>query len=142
MDCGLSRASGGLIIERGINIVEVDLTRSTRRMINPLEHEGYSYSAVVFRPDESPRMIGMHYGEPLKRIALPLHGEVIGVDLQAAYDYGYQSNTAAAHLDHENFYEEHNLPFPSLLTQSQRHEALETVNRWRDELKRLAAESA
>jgi hypothetical protein len=97
----------------------------------------YPYHAIIYLPNAFPHLIGMQFQQAMKRIALPLRGEVIAVELQTAYDNAYQEITTAAQMLNNSFYTEANLPFPSLLTEAQIHNALKTVDRWREELKRL-----
>jgi hypothetical protein len=79
-----------LLLEHAVNVVEIDPTRSVKHLFNNKIANEYAYHVVVYLPDESPYFIGIDLGEPLKRLALPLRGEVIPVELQRAYDYGYQ----------------------------------------------------
>ena len=76
----------------------------------------HAYHAIIYLPGEFPQLIGMDFRQAMKRIAIPLRGEVIPVELQAAYDSAYQEVTTAAQMLNDGFYTEPNLPFPSLLT--------------------------
>lgn len=123
-----------LVGEQGVNVVEVDLTRSVKRLLESPQAETYAYHAAVHFPSDLPRLVGMAYGEPLKRIAVPLRGEVIALDLQAAYTHAYQQNSTSAWIREEGRYTEQDLPFPSLLTEAQRQQATEAVARWENAL--------
>ncbi|MBI1279193.1 MAG: DUF4058 family protein [Anaerolineaceae bacterium] len=131
-----------LIYGKGVNVVELDLTRSVKRLTQDILAETYAYHIAIYLFDEKPRFIGMDYGEALKRFALPLRHEVVGVDTQLAYDNAYQQAYIANHIEIENHYAESELPFPSLLTDAQIREAKESVTIWREELKRLEASSS
>ncbi len=124
-----------LIYSKGVNVVELDLTRSVKRLTQDILAETYAYHVVVYMSDQKPRFIGIDYGESLKRLALPLRHEVVGVDTQLAYDNAYQQAYIASHIEVENRYLESELPFSSLLSDPQIREAVETVSRWREALK-------
>lgn len=126
-----------LVIEQGVNVVEIDPSRSVKRMVAHPSVLRHPYHAIIYLPNEFPHLVGMAFRQRMKRIALPLRGEVIPVELQAAYDSAYQEVTTAAQLLNNGFYTEANLPFPSLLTDVQIREAIETVAKWREELKGL-----
>ncbi len=126
-----------LVYSKGVNIVELDLTRSVKRLTQDILAETYAYHIAVYLFDQKPRFIGLDYGEALKRFALPLRHEVVGVDTQLAYDNSYQQAYIASHIEIDNHYADSELPFPSLLNDAQIREAKEAVAHWRDELKRL-----
>jgi hypothetical protein len=127
-------------LQKGINVVEIDLTRSVKRLIGDRMGDLYPYHIAVYLPEEFPRFIGVDFGEPLKRVALPLQREVVAVELQAAYDHAYLAARIPIHIRKEGNYDEKALPFPSLLIPPQRHEALAAVAQWQAELERLRNE--
>lgn len=122
-----------LILERGVNVVEIDATRSVKRLFA----SDAPYHIAIFIPGDSPRLIEIDYNQPLSRMALPLRGEVIPLEVQHAYDGGYQAVTAAAQLHHDGHYTGAHLPFSSLLTDGQRIDALQAVQNWQADLARL-----
>ena len=124
-------------INRGVNVVEIDLTRSENRLLQHPLISSFPYHIAVYLPGDAPRFIGIELTESPTRFALPLRNEVIGLELQQAYTHGYELYTIAAQIRHEKHYTGDCLPFPSLMTESQRREALEAVQRWQDELQRL-----
>jgi hypothetical protein len=126
-----------LLVEHGVNIVEIDPTRSVKRLLTDISTASASYHYAIYLPQDSPRVIGIHYGEALKRMALPLRGEVIPLELQAAYDESYQMTSIPAQILDNDHYREDLLPFPTLLTEDQRREAWEKVTIWKQELARL-----
>jgi len=126
-----------LLFEHRVNIVEIDLTRSVKRLLTDSLTASVSYHYAIYLPHDSPRVIGIDYGESLKRMALPLRGEVIPIELQPAYDEPYQTTSIAAQILHNDHYREDLLPFPTLLNDQQRHEAWERVTIWKQELERL-----
>lgn len=119
-----------LFLDRGINVAEIDLTRSNKRLIDHPQIRQNAYHIVIFIPSEGIRVIGMTYGEMLKRFALPLQDDVIGVDLQQAYTTAYQKYIIAAQLDNDGQYAADNLPYPTLLTDLQRQEAVAKAREW------------
>lgn len=125
------------IIRKGINVMEIDPTRSIKRLLQDVYVTTYAYHVAVYVPPQAPRVIGIDFGQPLKRVALPLRGEVIGMELQAAYDTAYQEPSIAGQIYSEGNYTEAALPFPSLLTPDQRREALVAIATWKGELERL-----
>lgn len=126
-----------LFLEHGINVVELDPTRSVKRLTNNSETAAFPYHVAVFLPGESVRIIGIPFASALGRFAVPLRGSVIPVELQDAYTRAYQQTTTAWHIQHEGRYTEDDLPFPSSLTDDQRRESLQAVERWQQELARL-----
>lgn len=126
-----------LLFEHGVNIVEIDLTRSVKRLLIDRLTASVSYHYAIYLPHGSPRVIGIDYGQSLKRMALPLRGEVIPLELQPAYDEPYQITSIAAQILNDDYYREDLLPFPTLLTDDQRREALNQVVNWKQELMRL-----
>jgi hypothetical protein len=127
------------LLERGVHIVEFDLTRSVKRLIRDNIAGEYAYHAAVFIAGESPYFIGMDYGQRLKRIAIPLRGEVVAVNLHDAYRDAYALYSLAGQMLDSGHYAAKHLPFPSLLSDPQREEALAAVAAWGDELNALLA---
>lgn len=130
------------LLSEHINVVEIDLTRSNTRLLNHSAVEEYPYHVLIYLPGENPGYIGMEYGERLKRIALPLRGEALPVDLQVAYDAAYQVMSIPVHILNHGDYREEKLPLPTLLNATQRQNALEKVAAWRAELERLHHEKS
>lgn len=126
-----------LLLERGVNVVEIDPTRSVKRLTYNSETAAFAYHVAIFLPGEPVRVIGIAFEQPLSRIALPLRGEVIPVELHDAYAHAYRQSTTAWRIQHEGRYTEDDLPFPSSLTDAQRRSALEAVAHWQRELDRL-----
>lgn len=124
-------------LAKGINIVEIDITRSVKRLLSDQLADQYPYHIAVYIPQAAPRLIGVEFNEPLKRIALPLRGEVIPMELQLAYQYAYQVARIATHIMTEEGYAESSLPFPSLLTSRQKRNLSQTVAQWMNTLKQL-----
>lgn len=129
-----------LYLERGVNVVEIDPTRSVKRLTNNSQTNAHLYHVAVFLPGIAVWVAGVNWGEALNPLALPLRGEAIKVELHEAYTHAYQQNTTAWHLHHDGHYTEDLLPFPSLLTSAQRLEALAAIQSWRTELERLRAQ--
>jgi hypothetical protein len=127
--------------DKQVHVVEVDLTRSLKRLVQDPLAGIYPYHIAVHLPHETSRLIGMDYGKALKPFALPLRNEAIVVNSQAAYDQAYQKASIAGHIEKETRYAEAELPFPSLLKESVRRADLDAAQQWRSELAQLAAES-
>jgi hypothetical protein len=132
------RARRDRLLRDGVNVVELDLTRSIKRLLLDKVVNEYDYHIAIHLPGHYPRMIGMDYGEPLEPFALPLRGEVLAIDTQAAYDGAYRSAQVAAFIRHEGAYGADHLPFPSLLSEKQKRAARAAVDGWEAALARLA----
>jgi hypothetical protein len=128
-----------LFLSRGVSVVEIDLTRSVKRLLEHALTSRTAYHVAVFIPEAAPRVIPMAFNAPLKRCALPLREAVIGVELQAAYDTAYREAMIAPQLFSRGGYSEADLPFPTLLTPEQRREALDAVAAWTRALGRPVA---
>lgn len=126
-----------LFLEQGVNVVEIDLTRSVKRLIDHPLTSRYPYHVGVFMPGEPLRLITADFLESLKRCALPLADDVVGVELQDAYDLAYREATIAPQIENNSQYTPEHLPFPTLLTEEQRHQLLEMIEGWRAELEHL-----
>ncbi len=120
-----------------VHVVEIDLTRSVKRLVQDSLVATYPYHVAVHLYDQTPRFIGIEWGKPLPRCALPLKEEVIAVELQVAYNHAYTQTTLAAHIHNETRYHESGLLFPSLIPPQIRQQALNRVRIWQDRLKTL-----
>lgn len=130
-----------VFLEEGINVVEIDATRSIQRLLRHTLVESHAYHIAVYLPGDKPRVLISDVGEALKPFALPLRGEAVRVETQSAYDHAYQQGAIAGLIEQDGRYTDAALPFPSTLTAAQRQSALMAVQTWRTELNRLAAGS-
>ena len=128
-----------LVKDKGINVVEIDLTRSVKRLVRDLVASTYPYHIAIHLPHDA-WLIGWEYGDLLKAFALPLRNEVIPIDTQVVYKSAYQQASIAPQIEAASGYVEANLPFPSLMTTTQRKAALEQVNKWQAKLDDLRTE--
>ena len=126
-----------LVRAQNVNFVEIDLTRSVKRLLQDKVTNTFAYHTVIHISHQLPRVVGISFEESIKRFALPLRREVLPVEAQELYDNAYRTSAIAAQIRHEGRYAEAELPFPSLLTDQQRSEALAAVERWMNELERL-----
>jgi hypothetical protein len=117
------------------NLIEIDLTRSDRH-IHDLSDNSH-YPVVTYLPVQSPLAYSNVYGQPLKEIVISLETSVVTADLQPVYDRAYQAATIAGHIRREGRYQEAYLPFPTLLTDEQRADALSKVAAWEQQLSAL-----
>jgi hypothetical protein len=120
-----------VFISQGVNVVEIDLTRSVKRLVDHALIWQSAYHIAVHLPTHQTYITPMNVNEPLKRCALPLLDSVLGVELQTAYDVAYREATIAAQLESNGHYVAEHLPFPSLLTAEQQAQALDAVAAWR-----------
>lgn len=131
------RARRERLLQRGVNVVEFDLTRSVKRLTVDALVDTYPYHVALHLYDQSPRLVGVAFGEPLKRVALPLRAEVVPADLEDAYRLAYRQTSLAWHIHTETQYAENALPFPSLLTTAQRDTLLKRARTWQEKLSEL-----
>ena len=126
-----------LLIAQDVNVVEIDLTRSVKRLVADVALQGTQYHVIVHLPGQTGRWLGNSYGEPIKSVALPLRDEVLPMNTQAAYDASYQQAAVAGQIFEEGRYGDSDLQFASLLTPDQRADALRRVSTWIQELRQL-----
>lgn len=123
------------LLEQGVHSVEIDLTRSNKRLLDePTVHE-YPYHIVVHLSDDLPYFWGIRLNEAPKVFALPLRGEILRVDLNAAYRQAYIDLSIADQILDEKAYHLDSLPFPSLLSEEERKDLLAKVEAWKAKLK-------
>lgn len=125
---------------RGVNVVEIDTTRSVMRLVSDLIAGRYPYHTAIHLPKETARLLGTNWNQALERFALPLRGDGIVIDVQSAYDIGYRAASIGAQLLDRIDYRPNTIPFPSTLTDAQRAEALMRVEAWKSQLEELRAE--
>jgi hypothetical protein len=129
-----------LFLQKGVNVVEIDLTRSVKRLFDHALTRQCDYHVAILLPTEAPYIVKMVYGEPLKRCALPLRQNVIGIDLQLAYAQAYREATLAAQMLEDKHYTLENLPFPALLSFAHQQAVMTAVNEWYIQLQALRSE--
>jgi hypothetical protein len=130
-----------LLLEQGVNVIEVDLTRSVKRLTVNSVTQTCLYHVAIYVPGDGVHVVEIGYGETIKRTALPLRQDVIGIELQNAYNTAYANTMTAWQIQHEELYTRDALPFPSTLSETQIESALQAVETWQAELKRLSQES-
>lgn len=131
-----------ILLRQGVNVVELDLTRSVQRLIfSPIVDE-YPYHIVVFLPEQAPRFIGIGWDESIQRCALPLRGEVLPMEVHPAYRESYVLKTIAIQIRNEKRYTTADLPFPTTLSPKHHAEIMAKVAAWEARLQALLSESA
>ena len=126
-----------VFLSQGVNVVEIDATRSNIRLLNNPLVQSHPYHIAIYLPEELPRVLVSQLDEALKPFALPLRGEAIRTDPQSAYDIAYQRGAIAGLIQHEVGYALSALPFPTLLTDEQQQMCLSSVQAWQAQLKAL-----
>ncbi len=114
-----------------VNVVEIDITRSYKRLVQNEYTASSPYHVAIFLPSQGVRIVTMALHEPFKRIALPLQNGVIALNVHDVYASACGDLLMASSLLDEARYSLEYLPFPTLLTDQQRDEALEAVRAWR-----------
>lgn len=129
------------ILSKGVNVVEIDLTRSRSHLLNdpPVIPDPYHYA--VYLPVQETVYIGCAFLTPLKRVAIPLREQVVPLDPQPTYDAAYRQVLLAGHILRETDYLMDYLPQPSLVTLSDRKMALEQVKAWKARLEDVREQS-
>ncbi len=125
-----------LYLENGINVVELDITRSIKRLTQNSLTALYPYHIAIYLPGDALRIVGVEFEHPLKPIALPLRGEVTAMLLHDVYAQAYQQLTTAWHIQHETQYHEDKLPYASLMSDDQRQILVQAVKAWQENLNR------
>jgi hypothetical protein len=129
------------LLAGGVNIVEIDLTRSVERLLQDSLVSQYPYHYVIYLPSEPPRLVGIPLGMALKQLALPLRAEILPIDVQQAYTSAYRAVTIAPQIFDAGLYEENNLPFRSLFTADERRTTLDALLKWVAALEALKAQN-
>jgi hypothetical protein len=129
------------LLEQGVNVVEIDPTRSFQRLFEHRFTQIYPYHIAVHLPENGTHIIGNYFDQPLKRFALPLRREVIAVETHTAYEAAYQGQGIANQIQDDGNYTDEKLPFPSSLTPQERQKVLEQVKQWREKLTDLQQET-
>ncbi len=126
-----------VFLTRGVHVVEIDLTRSIKRLLFNALTQHHAYHTAIFLPHDLPRVVGYDVMQPIKPFALPLRNEVLPVNLQMAYDAAYQRGALAGLILRETDYALDDLPFPSLLTEAQQQILRQAVQAWKTRLAEL-----
>jgi hypothetical protein len=125
------------ILSKGVNIVEIDITRSRSQLIIHPPPTFNAYHYAVSLPEQPARYIGCDFLTPLKRVAIPLREQVVPLDPQPTYDAAYRQVLLAGHILRETEYEADYLPQPSLISVPQRRFAQEQVKMWKARLEEM-----
>lgn len=123
-----------LFLEKGVNVVEIDATRSIKRLLMHRLTRQHPYHVAIFLPGDLPRLLMWSVFESPPTFALPLRESVLPVALESVYRTAYERLAMAASLVREYRYQRANLPFASTLTNEQITYALETVQTWQTAL--------
>lgn len=126
-----------LLLSKGVNFVEIDLTRSPQRLLESKLTQEFPYHIAIYLPGDFPRLITWNIESPPKRFALPLIDEVIPVDLGEIYQSAYYSSGIAAQIEFQQRYHADEIPYPLTLTNHQRQQILEQVIEWLNRLNDL-----
>jgi hypothetical protein len=121
--------------DQAVHIVEVDLTRSVKRLIDGKMVHEYPYHIAIHLYDQYPRFLPMTLGDAPKTFALPLRADFIAVDLNTAYRQAYEAIAIAWHILEETGYSSDKLPFPSLLKDEERKPLFDAIEVWKRALK-------
>jgi len=126
-----------LIVKQGVNIVEIDITRSYKHLFDHAITRHAPYHVAIYIPGHGVRVVPMGLQEPFKRIALPLREHVLPLDLAELYQTAYQQIGLADLMLSEGFYALKHLPFAALLTQAELDEAMQQVQAWQAAIQNL-----
>lgn len=123
------------LLQQGVNVVEIDFTRSVKRLLDDPITEKYPYHIVVYPLGESPYFLGMQLTDVPKTFALPLREDVYPAELNSIYRQAYAKLHIAAQIQKAGDYILDALPFPSLFTDNEREHVLDAVQAWQEALK-------
>jgi hypothetical protein len=119
--------------QKGVNVVEIDFTRSIKRLLDDPITERYPYHIVIYPRDEAAYFIGMNLTDSPKTFALPLRDEAYPAELNSVYRQAYSNLLIAAQIQNAGDYSLDALPFPLLFLESR--QLLEGVELWQGKLK-------
>jgi hypothetical protein len=122
------------LLNENVNVVEIDPTRSIKRVLEEQYGATYSYNISLHTPRQPVRVIGCGFGQAMPRYILPLRREISRADPQAAYNHAYRMAVMAAHVRSSDRYKERELPFLRLMTTNQRRESMQRVKLWKERL--------
>lgn len=125
------------LVAQGVSVVELDLTRSPRRLLPHRLAYSYPYHIAVHLPHQNPRLLLMSYGKALKPFALPLHQAAIRVNVQPAYDYAYRAARIAYQELNVEGYTFDTLPTRTALPEAEILRLEAAVQGWMQHLARL-----
>lgn len=120
-----------MLSAQGVHCVEIDLTRSVKRLIANAIAKNFPYHIAIHLNDGESRLIGMRLNDRLKSFALPLRSEILPIDLDAIYRQAYQETSMPTQILRQNAYREEALEFPSLLSDDEKKSLLAQVEAWK-----------
>lgn len=123
------------LINNAIDIVEIDLTRSFKHLINNKIAQSHPYHIAIHQYDSSSRYWGMELEEPLKSFPLPLEGKAIPVELNRIYRQSYSELRISWQMFNDKHYTAENLPFPTTLSEEEREKLMAALDTWKNQLK-------
>jgi hypothetical protein len=118
------------LLQAGVNVVEIDFTRSVKRLLDDPITERYPYHIVIYPFDEAPYFLGMGLTDAPKTFAIPLRDEVYPAELNSIYRQAYAKLNIAGQIQRLGDYSLEALPFPSLLTADETRTLLDAVQAW------------
>ena len=130
-----------LVYSQLVNVVEIDVTRSVKRLFNHEDVSLYPYHIMIYLAGRNPRVVGCRLGERLKRFVLPLLREGIAVEPQLAYEKSSRETGIAQQIDIEGWYTLDNLKFPCLISAAERQMLMRSLDKWRAQLGTLKVTS-
>jgi hypothetical protein len=123
-----------MLLAQDIHCVELDLTRSVKRLINDSIAQDFPYHIAVHLNHGETHFIGMELEDRLKTFALPLQSEILPVELDKIYRQAYIETSTPQQILRAKHYTEDHLPFPSLLSDDERKNLLAKLEAWKTAL--------
>jgi hypothetical protein len=123
------------LLEQAIDVVEIDLTRSFKRLIDVPVVKNYPYHIAIHLYDVFSRFWGMNLEEPLKSLAMPVEDKVIPVDVNSLYRQTYSKLRIAYQMFQQGHYTAENLPFPTTISDAEREKLLAALEAWKEQVK-------
>lgn len=124
------------LLEGGVDVVEIDLSRSFKHLIKETVAKTHPYHvAVHLFSDDFTRFWGMNLEEPLKSFALPIEEKAIRVDLNRIYRQCYSEMTISYQMLSDDHYSAEKLPFPTTISEAEREKLMKQLEDWKEKVK-------
>lgn len=122
------------ILAKGVNVVEIDFTRSINRLLDNPVTQNYPYHIVIYPAGEYPIFLGMKLSDEPKTFGLPLRNESYPAELNSVYRQAYAKLLIAAQIRKAGDYKLEALPFPAIFSDDERQKLLQTLEQWQAKL--------
>lgn len=123
------------LLKNAVDLVEIDLTRSYKRLLDDTISHLYPYHIALHLFDSFPKFLGIRLDESLKTFGLPVEDKFIPIDLHQMYRKTYAEMRVAYQMLTDDHYTAEKLPFPTTITEAEREKLLADLAAWKAQLK-------